>query len=164
EATRRYEAVLVIDGADLQALKGLDRIYNRGSKYRELLDVLERQVAIAATPRQKINLYERMAGLHDEEFLDHERAAACLEEILGPQRRRAFPRGDPRPGPANDHALTTLPRHYRALGKWEKLDKLYEKHASVTGDESRRVELLMQRARVLAENIGSPDRATRVYE
>ncbi len=75
-----------------------------------------------------------------------------------------MPRGDPRFDSANDHALTTLPRHYRALGKWEKLDKLYEKHASVTGDESRRVELLMQRARVLAENIGSPDRATRVYE
>jgi tetratricopeptide (TPR) repeat protein/tRNA A-37 threonylcarbamoyl transferase component Bud32 len=151
EAARRYEAVLAIDEGDLQALKGLDRIYNRGSKYRELLEVLERQVAIAATPRQKINLYERMAGLHDEEFLDHERAAACLEEILGLD-------------PANDHALTTLPRHYRALAKWEKLDKLYEKHASVTGDESRRVELLMQRARVLADNIGSPDRATRVYE
>ncbi|HEX8792162.1 MAG TPA: tetratricopeptide repeat protein [Polyangiaceae bacterium] len=151
EATRRYEAVLAIDDADLQALKGLDRIYNRGSKYRELLEVLERQAAIAATPRQKINLYERMAGLHDEEFLDHERAAECLEAILGFD-------------PANDHALTTLPRHYRALGKWEKLDKLYEKHASVTGDEARRVELLMQRARVLADNIGSPDRSTRVYE
>lgn len=151
EATRRYEAVLAIDDADLQALKGLDRIYNRGGKYRELLEVLERQVDIAATPRQKINLYERMAALHDEEFLDHERAAVCLEAILGFDA-------------ANDHALTTLPRHYRALAKWEKLDKLYEKHASVTGEEGRRVELLMQRARVLAENIGSPDRATRVYE
>jgi tetratricopeptide (TPR) repeat protein len=151
EATRRYEAVLGIDAHDVQALKGLDRIFNRSGKYRELLDNLERQVAIAATPRQKINLYERMAGLHDEEFLDHERAAECLEAILGFDG-------------ANDAALSTLPRHYRALGRWEKLDKLYEKHATVTGDEPRRVELTMQRARVLAENIGSPDRATRVYE
>ncbi|HEY8041934.1 MAG TPA: tetratricopeptide repeat protein [Polyangiaceae bacterium] len=151
EATRRFEAVLAIDLHDLQALKGLDRVYNRTGKYRELLENLERQVAIAATPRQKINLYERMAALHDEEFLDHERAAESLESIL------AF-------DSANDTALTTLPRHYRALGKWEKLDKLYEKHATVTGDEARRVELTMQRARVLAENIGSPDRATRVYE
>jgi tetratricopeptide (TPR) repeat protein/tRNA A-37 threonylcarbamoyl transferase component Bud32 len=151
EATRRYEAVLAIDPHDLQALKGLDRIFNRSGKYRELLDNLERQVALAATPRQKINLYERMAGLHDEEFLDHERAAECLESMLSFDG-------------ANDTALSTLPRHYRALGRWEKLDKLYEKHATVTGDEPRRVELTMQRARVLAENIGSPERATRVYE
>ncbi|MGH7297881.1 MAG: hypothetical protein ACRELB_23275, partial [Polyangiaceae bacterium] len=51
EATRRYEAVLAIDGHDVQALKGLDRIFNRTGKYRELLENLERQVAIAATPR-----------------------------------------------------------------------------------------------------------------
>ena len=75
EATRRFEAVLALDPHDLQALKGLDRIYNRTGKYRELLDNLEQQVALAATPRQKIELLERMAALHDEEFLDHERAA-----------------------------------------------------------------------------------------
>jgi serine/threonine protein kinase/lipopolysaccharide biosynthesis regulator YciM len=151
EATRRFEAVLVLDPQNLQALKGLDRILNRSGKYRELLQNLERQVELAATPRQKINLYERMAGLHDEEFLDHERAADCLEAILGFDS-------------ANDLALTTLPRHYRALGEWEKLDRLYEKHASVTNDDARRVELMVQRARVLAENVGSPERATRVYE
>jgi tetratricopeptide (TPR) repeat protein/tRNA A-37 threonylcarbamoyl transferase component Bud32 len=151
EATRRYEAVLAIEPHDLVALKGLDRIYNRSGKYRELLENLERQIAIAATPRQKINIYERMAALHDEEFLDHQKAADCLEQILAID-------------PANDAALTKLPRHYRALGRWEQLDKLYEKHGNVTADEARRVELTMQRARVLAENIGSPERATRVYE
>lgn len=151
EATRRFEGVLAIEPNTLAALKGLDRIFNRTGKYRELLDNLEKQVAIAATPRQKINLYERMAALHDEEFLDHVKAAECLEQIVAIDA-------------ANDGALTTLPRHYRALGQWEQLDKLYEKHASLTSDAARRVELLMQRARVLAENIGSPERATRAYE
>jgi len=151
EATRNYEAVLAVEPHDLQALKGLDRVYGRTGKFGELLDNLERQIAIAATPRQKINLYERMAALYDEEFLDHERAVECLEAML------AF-------DAANDQALTALPRHYRALGLWEELDALYEKHATVTGDDARRAELMMQRARVLADNIGSPDRATRVYE
>ena len=151
EAARRFEAVLALEPTDLQALRGLDRILNRTGRYRELLDNLERQVELAATPRQKINLFERMAGLHDEEFLDHARAADCLEAILGFDS-------------ANDQALTTLPRHYRALGEWEKLDRLYDKHATVTSDDARRVELTMQRARVLAENVGSPERAMRVYE
>lgn len=151
EATRRYEAVLAVDPSNLVALKGLDRIFNRTGKYRELVENLERQVMLAATPRQKINLYERIAGINDEEFLDHAHAAEALEAIL-------------KIDPANDHALTTLARHYRALGKWEELVKLYDKHANVTGDEARRVELLVQRSRALADQIGSPERAMRSYE
>ena len=42
--------------------------------------------------------------------------------------------------------------------------KLLERHAQATGDDARRVELLAARARVLAEQIGSPERATRAYE
>ncbi len=151
EATRHYDAVLRMEPHELQALRGLERIYSRTGKYRELLENLELQIAIAATPRQKVNLYERMATLHEEEFLDHARAADCLECLLAID-------------PSNDSALTTLPRHYRALGEWEQLEKLYDKHALLVPDEARRIELMVLRARVLADNIGSPDRATHVYE
>ncbi len=151
EAARRFEMVLALDPQNIDSLKGLDRIFNRTGKYRELLDNLERQLAIAATPRQKINLYERMATLHDEEFLDHARAAECLEEIIGIE-------------PTNDTALTMLPRHYRAQSRWDNLEQVYEAHAEATTDDARRVELLMQRGRVLAEHVGSPERAARVFE
>jgi serine/threonine protein kinase/lipopolysaccharide biosynthesis regulator YciM len=151
EATRRYESVLALDATNLVALKGLDRIFNRTGKYRELLENLERQVQLAATPRQKINLYERMASLHDEEFLDHAAAAQALEAILALD-------------PSNDAALTALARHYRALGKWEDLVRLYDAHANATGDDARRVDLLVSKARALADQIGSPERAMRAYE
>ena len=58
EGARRFEMVLALDPQNVDALKGLDRIFNRTGKYRELADNLERQLAVAATPRQKINLYE----------------------------------------------------------------------------------------------------------
>ncbi|HEY1955683.1 MAG TPA: tetratricopeptide repeat protein [Polyangiaceae bacterium] len=151
DATRHYEAVLAIDPNHLGALKGLDRIFNRSGRYKELLENLERQVAVAATPRQKINLYERMAGLYDEEFLDHENASLCLENILALDG-------------ANDAALTALARHYRAQGKWEEVVKITERHAAATSDEARRLELMLGRARTLAEQVGSPERATRAYE
>ncbi len=151
EATRHYEAVLAIDPNHLGALKGLDRIFNRTGRYKELLENLEKQAAVAATPRQKINLYERMAGLYDEEFLDHAKASECLEGILALDA-------------ANDGALTALARHYRAEGKWEEVVKLYERHAGATTDETRRVDLMLNRARTLAEQVGSPERATRAFE
>ena len=148
-AAARFRSALELDPHELQALKGLDRIYNRTGQQRELLENLERQVAIAATPRQKINLYERMAALYDEEFIDHARSADCLEHVLAIDAM-------------HEGALGALPRHYRALDEWEQLERLYENHAALTADPARKVELLMQRARVLAENIGSPDRATSV--
>jgi len=151
EAEQRFEAVLEIDPKELSALKGLDRIYNRTSKYRELLVNLTRQIAICETPRQQINLYERMASLHDEEFLDHGRAAESLEEILDLD-------------PNHDGALTRLARHYRALSRWDKLEELYAAHARITPDTTRKIELMTQRARVLADHIGSPDRTIEVYE
>lgn len=150
-ATALFEEALAVDPTNLNALKGLDRVFNRTGRYRELLEVLEKQIAHAATPRQKINLYERLAGVHDEEFLDHHAAASAYEKIL-------------QIDPNNDNALTGLVRHYRALDRWEDVAKLYERHVEATTDDARRVELLMHLARTLAENVGSPDRATKAYE
>lgn len=151
EATRRYESVFAIDPSNLNALKGLDRIFNRTGKYRELLDVLHRQIQVAATPRQKINLYERIAALHDEEFLDHQAALEALEEILDID-------------PSHDGALGAIARHYRALERWEAAAEIYDRHAAATADVPRRIDILLQRARVLADQIGSPERATKTYE
>jgi serine/threonine protein kinase/lipopolysaccharide biosynthesis regulator YciM len=151
EATRRFDAAIALDPSNLDALKGLDRIFARTGKHRELLENLERQVELSATPRQKTSLYERIASIYDEEFLDHAKSAEALEAMLALDG-------------ASDNGLTHLARHYRALDKWEELVKLYDKHVNVTGDEARRVELMVARARVLADQIGSPDRATKAYE
>ncbi len=151
EATRRYEAALELDPTSLTALRGLDRIYNRSGRYKELLGNLERQIAISATPRQKINLYERIAGIHDEEFLDHGKAAEALEAIL-------------KIDGAHEGALTALVRHYRALERWEDVVHLYEKHLGIITDDKRREELLLSMGRVLLDQIGSPERARKAYE
>jgi tetratricopeptide (TPR) repeat protein len=151
EATRRYEAALELDPQNLTALRGLDRIFNRGGRYKELLLNLERQIAIAATPRQKINLHERIAGIYDEEFLDHAKAAEALEAILQIDG-------------AHEGSLTSLVRHYRALDRWEDVVNLYEKQLRIVTDDKRRVELLLAEGRVLVEQVGSPERARKVYE
>src|SRR5690606_11824040 len=113
EATRRYQAVLGEDPSNLDALRGLDRLLGKSGRYQELLENLALQIQVAATPRQKITLWERVAGIHDEEFLDHAKAADAWESVLAID-------------PAHDSALTALSRHYRALDRWEDLAELYE--------------------------------------
>jgi tetratricopeptide (TPR) repeat protein len=151
EAFRRYEAVLDHDAHSLTALRGLDRILNRMGRYGELLDNLEKQLTIAATPRQKITLLERMAGIHDEEFLDHEKASRALERILEID-------------PSHEGALTALVRHYRSLDRWEDVASLYERQLKIVSADAQRVDVLLALGRVLVEHVGSPQRAQRAYE
>jgi tetratricopeptide (TPR) repeat protein len=151
EATRRYESVLEEDKQNLTALKGLDRIYNRTGRYKELVENLERQITVSATPRQRINLHQRIAGIHEEEFLDHAKAAEALEAIL-------------KIDPAHEASLTSLVRHYRALDKWEECVALYDRHLRIITEDARRVEILQAMGRVLVEQIGSPERARHAYE
>ncbi|WP_437747363.1 tetratricopeptide repeat protein [Sorangium sp. So ce1504] len=151
EATRRYEAALELDPASLTALRGLDRIHSRAGSYVALLQNLARQIDVSATPRQKINLYERIAGIHDEEFLDHAKAAEALEAIL-------------RIDSAHEGSLAALGRHYRALERWEDVVSLYERQLGIVSDDKRREELLLAMGRVLLDQVGSPERARKAYE
>ncbi len=151
EATRRYEAVLEIDRGHVGALKGLDRIFNRTGRYKDLLANLARQVEIAASPRQKINLLERISALEEEEFLEIAKAIEAREAILVIDA-------------TNDAALVALPRLYRRLGRWEDTVRVLERHAGLVEDVTRKSELTLARARVLAEQLGSPERAMQAYE
>jgi tetratricopeptide (TPR) repeat protein len=151
EATRQYEAILAEDQANAAALKGLDRVYNRQGRYRDLLGILEREIHAAVTPRQRMSLYERMAAIYEEEFLDHEKAAEACEEILAID-------------PAQEEPHVALARHYRAMQRWEDVASIYVRHLKLVSDSARRVELLLALGRVLSEQVGSPARAIETYE
>ncbi|HEV8247879.1 MAG TPA: tetratricopeptide repeat protein, partial [Polyangiaceae bacterium] len=151
EARKRYQAALDSDARSLDALKGLDRLHSKAGRFQDLLENLRRQIDVAATPRQKAALWERIAGIHEEEFLDHEQAAAALEQVLAID-------------PAQENAITALIRHLRALDRWEDVATQYERHIKLVADPKRRLALLVERAKVLADQIGSPERAILAYE
>jgi tetratricopeptide (TPR) repeat protein len=151
EALKRLQAALAIDSSSLEALRALDRLYSKLGRFQDLLSNLAQQVEVAATPRQKVTLWERLAGIYDEEFLDHEKAAEALERVLALDS-------------TNENALTSLIRHYRTLDRWENVASLYERQLKLITEGPRRLALLLQRAKVLADQIGSPERAMEAYD
>ncbi len=151
DAVERYEAALEADARNTDALDALDQIYQRSGHFKELLKNLDRQIAAASTPRQKISLQERIAATWEREFLDHEQAAAALEKILEID-------------PAHAGALAGLAKHYRALDRWSDVASVYERDLKVTTDKDRRLELVLMLARVVLEHLGDPSRAMKVYE
>jgi tetratricopeptide (TPR) repeat protein len=151
EAERRYQAVLDLEARNLDALRGLDRLYSKSDRFQDLLNNLDLQIEAAATPRQKIALWERIAGIYEEEFLDHDKAAYALEQLLLLD-------------PEHEAALGALGRHYRALERWEDTAAVYERHEKVLTDPTRRLAIVLQRARLLGDLLAAPDRAIRAYE
>jgi len=151
EAVRRYKDVLALDTHHPEALRGLDRVYSKLGRFQDLLDNLRLQIEAAATPRQKVTLWERVAALHEEEFIDLRQAADAFENVV-------------KLDPHNENALTALVRLYRALERWEEVADIYERHIKLISETPRRLALLLARAKVLSEHIGSPDRAIAAYE
>ena len=151
EAQRFYESALAIAPTGFTSLRNLDRIFSRTGKYNELLDNLKAQVRVAATPRQKITLHERIAGIYEEEFLDTANAAESLEKVLELD-------------PKHEGAMSRLLRLYRGLERWDDLIALYERSIELADDDARRIGLLLAQGETLLEHIGSPERARQAYE
>lgn len=150
-AEKSYKQVLAEDAKSSDALRGLDRIYSRQSRYQELLPILEREVELAVTARQKITLLERLAGVFDEEFLDHGKAAAALEQVLSLDPSRA-------------DSARELGRHYRSLEKFVELSELYQSQIDKGTDDKRRIESALALGRLLASELSAPQRAIEAYE
>ena len=149
-ATEWFEKALTADPRNMAALKGLERLYARESKSDGLLKVLEAQVEAVATPRQKVELYNRIGALVEEEFVDHARAATAFEGALAID-------------PANDIALRGLGRLFRVLGRWEELATLLDRHATLVDDLPRKAELLVSAGRLFLDPIGSVERAGKCF-
>lgn len=146
QAAAHYEGALKHEAHHVGALKGLERIYARAGKFAELLGNLQAQLEVAATPRQKIALLERIGQIQLEEFVDHEKAAHAFAQVVEIE-------------PGHEGANTSLARIYRHLQRFDDLAKTLERHALGTEDEERKIALLMQAAKVLMVDVGAPERA-----
>jgi len=150
-AEKAYKQVLAENEKASDALRGLDRVYSRQSRYQDLLGVLEREVELAVTARQKITLLERLAGVWDEEFLDHDKAARALEQVLALDPSRA-------------DSARELARHYRSLEKFVELSELYQAQVDKSSDDKLRIEAALALGRLLATELAAPQRAIEAYE
>jgi tetratricopeptide (TPR) repeat protein len=145
-AERLYRSVLAEEPKHLDALRGIDRVLNRAGRYKELVDVLEKEIELAVTPRQKVGLLERLAGVYDEEYLDPAKAALALEQALRLDASRAS-------------AATELARHYRRLERFTDLRDLYKSQLDSSTDKTVKIEAGIALARLLDEHFGMLRRA-----
>jgi tetratricopeptide (TPR) repeat protein len=150
-AAECYRAVLAVEEKHMGALDGLVRVAGTQDSPEELLEALQQKLKATTTPTQRSAVLLLLARTYDEVLGEPERAVHYYEQVI-------------EVAPGNDPANTALARLYRSLSRFDELAQTLDRHAKGSEDIARKVELLMQAARVLMADLGSPERAAFMCE
>lgn len=120
-AIAAYQTILELDpGAD-DAYRGLGRMLRHQARWYDLTALLERHVAAAKNPVQRVELYLDAAAIYEKEQNDAHRAIeAHLNALAIDEHART--------------ALVALPRLYRRTEAWDKAVAILVRHAELEGN------------------------------
>jgi tetratricopeptide (TPR) repeat protein len=162
KAIAAYQAILDAAGDEPSALRSLDRVYLRNERWKDLADILGRQLTIVGPEEDKVGHAElkyRLGQLKEQHLDDVPGAIDCYRDILDimPSHERGrlalevHLRGD------DPHKLTVagiLEPVYEQLSEWGPLVGVHEIQLAAEKDQLRRTSLLLrigelQRTRLL---------------
>jgi tetratricopeptide (TPR) repeat protein len=149
-AAQVYREIVDADATHLHALRGLTRVYEALERWADLVAVLEKQLEVVTTERERIEALMHLATLQEEQFLKSDLAAPRLEQALEID-------------PTNDEAYFKLERNYRRLRQWPDLIRTYDRHIGITLDRKVKIELLGAVAQVYADEAEDNERAIESY-
>jgi len=150
KAISAYKDILEVDPQNLDALKALERLYEKTGQMEEYLDVLEQELDYVGTDDERVGKYRQMAAVWEEHFDKVDRAAECHEKILLINE-------------TDDRAYASLERLYRQEGRWEDLVDTYDKHINAISSPADRIELSRMMGDILERQLHDVDRAIDAY-
>ena len=145
-----YREVLDVDAANLQGMRGLARVYELLNQWAELVKILEAQLDVVATERERIDVLMHLANMQEEHFLKADIAAQRLEQVLEIDAN-------------HEEAYFALERNYRKLRQWLELINAYERHVAATVDRKTKAGLYGAIAQVYADEVEDVERAIDAY-
>ncbi len=149
-AIENFEKAVELAPSNLNALRGLERLYTEQGRYQDLMSILEREYEVVATERERIEILMRLAEMWEQEFRKPDNAAERLEQVLDID-------------PLHDEALCQLERLYRTMQRWDELVRTYDRHASATSDNEDRVRIFRELGEVYATHGGDVEQAIDSY-
>jgi len=149
-AAQTYREVLDIEVSNLQAMRGLSRVYEALEQWAELVKILEAELEVVNTERERIDLLLKVARLQEDQFLKADIAAQRLEQAVEID-------------PNQEEAYVGLARCYRKLRQWSELITTYDRHIAATIDRRTKIDLYGAIAQVYSDEISDAERAIDAY-
>ncbi|HEY1558094.1 MAG TPA: tetratricopeptide repeat protein, partial [Kofleriaceae bacterium] len=140
-AVEAWRSAQTIDGSDARVLDALQALFVQQGRWAECAELLEKRVALAEQPAQRIALLLELAALANERLDDTEAAIAAYERILHWE-------------PEHDAATRALEALYSAREQWEPLAALLLDRASRQDDVHHAVAALEAVAQTYEERVG----------
>jgi tetratricopeptide (TPR) repeat protein len=150
KAITAYRGVLEVDAGNLQAIRGLERVYGALQKSPELLEVLEMHLDVAATERERADVLVRIAGLQEEEFRKPDLAAARLEQVVDID-------------PTNLQAFEALARCYHKQQQWRELIGCLDRYIQIVDDRRKKIELFTWQAQIFGDQLQDHEKSLDSY-
>ncbi|MBM4319602.1 MAG: tetratricopeptide repeat protein, partial [Deltaproteobacteria bacterium] len=139
------------DPLNVDACRSLERLYTAQDKWRELVEIYEVWLAAVDDPDLQCDLLTKTAVIQEEEFHDAPAATLAYERILQLQ-------------PEHLHAIRSLERLNRALGRWPELIEVYRRHLDAArGDLDVSINLLQATGSIFAGQLRDRDQAIESY-
>ncbi|HEX5661769.1 MAG TPA: hypothetical protein VFX59_31475, partial [Polyangiales bacterium] len=154
-AIERYKLVVDADPAHAHALEALDRLYEQTGQHQELADVLRKEIDVAPTPDDVLNLQYRLGQVLQTRLARVGDAVAQYREILA-----AAPEYQPAVSSLeslfNEGQLPleigdVLEPLYRMQGSWNELIGVHEVQLRHQGDPTERVAMMHRVAEIAEE-------------
>jgi cellulose synthase operon protein C len=146
------EGLAALEQASKQApdepmvLEELVRLYELTKRWEALAAVLERMVARASRPEERVGLLHRIGQICEERLSDETRAIACYERALA-EDRSYLP------------ALQALSKLYTRRQQWHPLIAMHLAEADVSQDSARRAAAHARVAELFERELGSQEQA-----
>lgn len=170
KAIEAYNAILIANGDEPQALRALDRIYLRNERYDELADTLLRQIDIVGPDddlAEHMELKFRLGQVREQHLSDVPGAIECYSDILDLDPGHGGARESLERRLSDDeHKLAAagiLEPIYEQLEAWAQLIGVHEIQLAADDDALRRVSLLMRIGELHAKQLGDAEKAFDAY-
>jgi len=151
EAIELYEQALALDPAAAGALRALKRLLHDGARWRELIDVLQREAAATSDPRISTLALFRIGRIYRERLGSRAEAIEALT-------RAAQISADDR------LVLAELAQLHQEAGEPQQLANVLAQEVEAVGPTGEQVALLARIGGLYENELGHPDSARAWYE
>lgn len=138
------------DGADVTALRSLERLYERSEKYSDLVETLRQLESIADDGDERRRCMVKAAEVLGGELDQTSEAISAWRAVLDDF------------GPDRD-TLSALARLYDKAERWEDLAEVYENWLSISEETDEQIELLASLGDVRRKHLDDPTSALYSY-
>lgn len=150
-AIHAHKQRLEADPADIDALRALERLYERSERWSELVEVLRAHADASPEEQERRRLARRAASLRDERLSDFPGAIESYKDVLtsfGPDRE----------------TLRALAQLYERTEGYQELLETLESEQELIDDAAERAALQFRMAELMRLHTHEPARALEYYD